>query len=509
MPPRYLLYRTIVKDDTFDNRGVKFVTDVISTHDAATEEREDAPTAAETTPPTGEQPLAWAPNEPAPKKRRLGLWIGLGIGVIALGAGAASTILIAPGTTVAGINVGWMTPGAATDAIASHLADTEITLTGDGDGAVLTGADLGIAMDAEALADEAFATRPMWNVTTWMGEPVPGDITLDTAVATEALRDAVPTSFVDPTDAAVVFDPATLTYVVTPAVNGTAIDIDALTAAITDAVADGGKTVEFSGDPTEAAAAITDEAATTTAASLNTMLGTVGFYVGEERTVPVTPDVVATWLTVVDDDGELRIEADAQAIQATVAGLPALVDRAPVNATNIVDTAGKVLRAETEGVVGRQVADTTGIAEQFAQQLADGNGVFALTVNEVAFESVNLVRRIDINLSTQRATLFENDQVVNSWAVSTGLPGTATPTGNFKVFAHTRMQDMGCYDGAPYCTEDVPWITWFTTNIGFHGTYWHSNYGQRMSHGCVNLPIDLAKYVYDWSPVGLEVSVHN
>jgi len=29
-----------------------------------------------------------------------------------------------------------------------------------------------------------------------------------------------------------------------------------------------------------------------------------------------------------------------------------------------------------------------------------------------------------------------------------------------------------------------------------------------MSHGCVNLPIDLAKYVYDWSPKGLEVSVH-
>jgi len=160
-------------------------------------------------------------------------------------------------------------------------------------------------------------------------------------------------------------------------------------------------------------------------------------------------------------------------------------------------------------VAGRTVGDTSGVADQFAQQLAAGDGVFALSVSETAFESVNLFRRIEINLSSQRAYLFENNEVVKSWAVSTGLPGTPTPTGNFKVFAHTSMQDMGCYEGAPYCTEDVPWITWFAPNIGFHGTYWHNNFGNRMSHGCVNLPIDLAKYVYDWSPVGLEVSVYN
>jgi len=486
------------------------VTDLISAHDAATEAHDDAPTSGESVPPTtGEQPLAWAPNEPAPKKRRLGLWIGLGLGVVALGAGAASMILIAPGTTVAGINVGWMTPGAAADAVSAHLAETEVTLTGSGDDTVLTGKDLGLSLDAEALADTAFSTRPMWNVTTWMGDPIAGEITLDTAAATSALRAAVPSSFDDPTDAGVAFDPATGTYVVTPAETGTAINVADLTDAITTAVAAGGKTVEFSGEPTEALPAVTDEDAATTAASLNTMLGTIGFYVGEERTVPVAPDVAASWLTVVDDDGELSIEADPQAIQASVDALPAAVDRAPVNATNIVDSAGTVLRAEAEGVNGRQLGDTSGVAEQFAEQLADGNGVFALTVNDVAFESVNLYRHIDINLSTQRATLYENDQVVNSWLVSTGLPGTATPTGNFKVFAHTAKQDMGCYEGAPYCTKNVPWITWFTTNIGFHGTYWHNNYGNRMSHGCVNLPIDLAKYVYDWSPVGLEVSVHN
>lgn len=498
---------------------MKFVTDLISAPGAAAEARGDdsAPTAVlapadaltETVPPTtGDQPLAWAPIEPSPKKRRLGLWIGLGLGVVALGAGAASMILIAPGTTVAGIPVGWMTPGAAADAIDARLAQTEITLTGAGDGTVLTGADLGADVDATALADKAFAEHPLWNLGAWMGDPVPAEIAFDTAKADAALRGAVPTSFDDPVDAGVVFDAASGTFVITPAEAGTGIDLADLNAAFTAAVGEGRSALEYSGDAAEAAPAVSDDDATATATALNTMLPTVGFYVGEERTVPVDPAVAASWLTVVDDDGQLSIKADPQAIQATVDGLPSVVDRAPVNATNIVDSAGTVLRAEQEGATGRALGDTSGIADQFAEQLAAGNGAFALSVTETPFETVNLFRRIDINLSSQRAVLYENGAVVNSWAVSTGLPGTLTPTGNFKVFAHTRIQDMGCYEGAPYCTKDVPWITWFAPNIGFHGTYWHNNFGQRMSHGCVNLPIDLAKYVYDWSPKGLEVSVH-
>ncbi|WP_247981356.1 L,D-transpeptidase family protein [Microbacterium sufflavum] len=496
------------------------MTDVISVPGAATGAPADdgtptsvlapADTPTETVPPhTGEQPLAWAPIEPSPKKRRLGLWIGLGVGVVLLGAGAASAILIAPGTTVAGIPVGWMTPGAAADAISTHLAQTEVTLTGEGDGAVLTGADLGATADATALADAAFAAHPLWNLGSWMGDPVPADITLDPEKATAALRDAVPASFVDPVDAGVVFDAATGAYTITPSEAGTGIDLGDLGTAFVDAVGDGRTSFEYPGGPAEALPAVSDADATATASELNTMLATIGFYVGEERTVPIDPATAASWLTVVDDEGQLRIQADPQAIQATVDALPAAVDRAPVNATVIVDSAGTVLRAEQEGVTGRALGDTSQIAEQFATQLAAGDGVFALTVTETPFETVNLFRRIDIDLGSQRATLYENNAVVKSWAVSTGLPGTPTPTGNFKVFAHTRMQDMGCYPGAPYCTENVPWITWFTTNIGFHGTYWHNNFGNRMSHGCVNLPIDLAKYVYDWSPVGLEVSVHN
>lgn len=514
LPPRYLAAR-MIREYVTPNPGGEFVTDLIAAPGAETAAtqviagsapRDDQTPRDSVNPPDdGTRPLEWAPREPAPKKHRTGLWVGLGVGALVLGGAAASTILIAPGTTIAGIPVGGLTPGAATDVLSSHLANTEIVLTDVGGDIVITGAELGATMDAEALAADAFAAHPMWNVTSWMSDPIPATITLDPQTAESTLRAAIPGSYSDAVDATVVFDEASATYVTTEAVPGTGIDLDALTAAISDTLADGGDTVSFSGEPTEAAAAITDEEATATASTLNTMLGTIGFYVGEERTVPVAPAIAAGWLSVIDEGGELSIAADETAIQATVDTLPELVNRAPVNAEAIVNSSGEVLRELTAGVNGRELADTSGVAADFAAQLEAGQANYELTVNETAFETTTLLRRIEINLSQQRTYLFENGAVVNSYAISSGLPGTPTPTGNFTVFAHTAMQDM---IGDDYVTEDVPWNTWFAPDIAFHGAYWHNNFGQQMSHGCVNMPVHIAKYVYDWAPVGVEVSVY-
>ena len=490
---------------------MKFVTDLISAQDAKTEKLTEADTALDGQDSGGDQPLAWAPIEPAPKKKRLALWIGLGAGAVAIGAGAASMILIAPGTTVAGIPVGWLTPGAAADAISAHVAETEVVLTGVGDDIVLTGSELGASVEATALADEAFATHPMWNLGSWIGEPVAGDITFDTATADSALRDAVPTSFDDPVDAGVVFDAATGAFVITPSVTGTGVDLDALSTAFTETIADGGKRLEFPGGPAEATAAVSDDDATAFATELNTMMGTIGFYIGEERTVPVDAATASTWFTVVDDDGTLRIAADQTAVQATIDALPAAVNIAPVNATTIVDSAGKVLRTETAGINGRTIGDTSNLASDVVEKLEAGEAVFPISVTETPFQSVNVLRTIDVNLSSQTATLLENGAVVRSWKISSGKAATPTDTGNFKVYAHVRMQTMKSRepDGSITETPNVPWVTYFNGDEAFHGTYWHSNFGNRMSHGCVNMPIDVAKFVYEWAPVGLEVSVHN
>ncbi|GEK87009.1 L,D-transpeptidase family protein [Microbacterium aerolatum] len=459
-----------------------------------------------TLPPNdGDRPLAWAPYEPAPKKRRTGLWVGLGVGTLLIAAGAASMVLIAPGTTIAGIPVGGLTPGAAADVVSSRLAGVEVAFTDVNGDPSVTGADLGASVDAAALANEAFAEHPMWNLGAWMPDPIAADIALDTEVAHDKLRSLLPTTYEDAVDAGVVFDAASKSYVITPAESGTGVDLDALTASIASTITDGGDVVSYSGAPAEAPAAVSDAEATTVADQLNTMLGTLGFYVGEERTVPVAPEVAATWLEVVDDDGELRITADEAAIQTTVDKLPGLVNREPVNAEVVVNSGGDVLSEITAGVNGRALGDVSQAASEFAEQLQNGEAAYALEVTEPAFTTTTLHRYIDLNLSNQRAVLYQNGNVVHSWPVSSGLPATPTPTGNFTVFAHTRIQDMV---GRDYVTEDVPFNTWFAPDIAFHGAYWHNNFGQQMSHGCVNMPVWQAEYVYNWAPVGTEVSVH-
>ena len=66
----------------------------------------------------------------------------------------------------------------------------------------------------------------------------------------------------------------------------------------------------------------------------------------------------------------------------------------------------------------------------------------------------------------------------------------------------------GLIGGEYYNVPQVPDVMYFTDEgHAFHGTYWHNNFGQVMSHGCVNLPLDLAAWLYDWTPMGTAVLI--
>ena len=61
--------------------------------------------------------------------------------------------------------------------------------------------------------------------------------------------------------------------------------------------------------------------------------------------------------------------------------------------------------------------------------------------------------------------------------------------------------------GPGYDLPDVPWTMYFYQDYGIHGTYWHHNFGHPMSHGCVNMQTDDAKWLYDWAPLGTSVLI--
>jgi lipoprotein-anchoring transpeptidase ErfK/SrfK len=115
------------------------------------------------------------------------------------------------------------------------------------------------------------------------------------------------------------------------------------------------------------------------------------------------------------------------------------------------------------------------------------------------------VHWIDVDLSEQRLTAYVGKMPVRSYLVSTGLPQTPTPVGQYAIWIKLRYDDMA---GADYYIEDVPFVMYFHEGYGFHGVTWHANFGHRMSHGCVNQPNDMAEWLFNFAEVGTMVNIH-
>jgi lipoprotein-anchoring transpeptidase ErfK/SrfK len=119
---------------------------------------------------------------------------------------------------------------------------------------------------------------------------------------------------------------------------------------------------------------------------------------------------------------------------------------------------------------------------------------------------IDEVRWIDVDLSEQTLTAYENGVPVHTTLVSTGLPKTPTPTGQFRIWIKFRYDDMA---GEDYYIEDVPYVMYFYQGYGLHGVTWHGNFGHPMSHGCVNLPTEEAEWLFNWADVGTLVNIHD
>ena len=121
-------------------------------------------------------------------------------------------------------------------------------------------------------------------------------------------------------------------------------------------------------------------------------------------------------------------------------------------------------------------------------------------------------KEVVVSISAQTMWAYEEGEMVMSSLVSTGtaeVPETTTPIGHHAVIAKFDAQTMeGTISGEHYRVEDVPYVMYFDNNgNAIHGTYWHSNFGAPMSHGCINLPMDIAAWMYGWADMGTAVSV--
>ena len=128
---------------------------------------------------------------------------------------------------------------------------------------------------------------------------------------------------------------------------------------------------------------------------------------------------------------------------------------------------------------------------------------------DVPFEK----KRIEVDLTMQTVAAYEYDKQVFKTNISSGLPNgprgadglsTKTPEGEFRILDKMPAKHMGngnlFADADDYELPGVPWTSFFTEHgHAFHGTYWHENFGTPMSHGCINMRTEEAKWLFLWA----------
>lgn len=117
-------------------------------------------------------------------------------------------------------------------------------------------------------------------------------------------------------------------------------------------------------------------------------------------------------------------------------------------------------------------------------------------------------KTIKVDLSKQRLTAYQDNQLVYNFPVSTGKLRTPTPSGAFWPWIklrYTLMRGGSKARGDYYYLPNVPYVIYFynqnypkSRGYALHGTYWHNNFGHPMSHGCINLRTSDMAQLYKW-----------
>lgn len=108
---------------------------------------------------------------------------------------------------------------------------------------------------------------------------------------------------------------------------------------------------------------------------------------------------------------------------------------------------------------------------------------------------------IEVSVSEQKLRAWEGNRIAMEFPISSGK-WSPTPKGDYAIWYKTRSQKM---EGGSkeldtyYYLPNVPHNMFFYKGYAIHGAYWHNNFGQPMSHGCVNSPLANVAELFEWA----------
>ena len=244
----------------------------------------------------------------------------------------------------------------------------------------------------------------------------------------------------------------------------------------------------------------------------------------EDKNFSPTASQIAGWIVFAEKNGELSPAISDGQIIGYINSIAKKIDIAPTD-KEILQTTGQVIQ---EGKNGRGINRGQALADiknALNKNLGGGeqNGaVIALTVEEKPFKEKNVLpddvpipgrypgKYIDIDLSSQLLTLFEGNNLIASYKVSTGKWSMPTPIGERHVVEKTLRA---------YSAKYHLWMPYWNGIGGGYGVHelpeWGNgvkeganHLGIPVSHGCVRLGVGPAEHVYNWADIGTPVDIH-
>lgn len=447
---------------------------------------------------------------------------------IVLGAGAGAYAShyqdrVLPRTHIGAVNVAGMTRAQAAEAIRERAATTTIEITSPKGTTTASLADVGVTIDVDASVEHAMASDGI-------GSYARAPFTDRTVQAVASYDDATLNKFVSglvkkdvavAKSATVVLAKDKQTFRVKPATTGRAAD----PAEVEEAARAAGATLSSESATvkiTQAKPKVSTEDAKAVAKRTNAMVSQPVTLTEGQRTFTATTQQKASWITV-DAASEPSIDQKQVATWITTTA-----NVTPVDGSRNVTSTGKVLTVVVEAKDGVTVTNADDLAKTIAADLGAGRASTATakvtslpakwTERKLAPGAENLAypatageKWIDVNVSKHTMSAYLGGKRVHGpISMVHGAPATPSDIGTFRIYMKNPLMTMrgSNADGSDYETPNVPWSSFYNGGEALHGAYWRSSWGYAASHGCINLPISDAKWVYDFAPIGTPVVVH-
>lgn len=143
-------------------------------------------------------------------------------------------------------------------------------------------------------------------------------------------------------------------------------------------------------------------------------------------------------------------------------------------------------------------------------QWVEARKVAVVKPNNTPPAGVTNNRWIDVDLEEQVLAVYDNNQLVFATVIASGLEPFYTRPGLFQIYSKKETETMQTSDLTDfYYLDNVPWTMYFDKARALHGAYWRTRFGYPQSHGCVNLSVGDAHWLFNWAVEGDWVYVHD